>query len=177
MKNLLIATALLITTSVLNAQTGSDELYNSFPSLPSSMENSDLVRLVKSGKSLDSEFFSALSVGYLGTQDHEIYPIGKVITGKVVHLIYGIVSYRDRSTFDYSMNVACSSFNSKSHELQGAGLQNYLTMSGQDALKREGSYEYSNGMITFTLKSTDKSGKVETETNTYKFAKYLEIVF
>lgn len=176
MKNLMIAIAFLFTAIILNAQTGSDKLYNSFPSLSSSMENSDLVRLVKSGKSLDSEFFSALSVGYLGTQDHEIYLIGKAITGKVVHLLYGIVSYRERASFDYSMNEAYSSFNSKSHKLQGAGLQNYLTMSGQDALKREGSYEYSNGMITFTLKSTDKSGKLETETNTYKFAKYLEIV-
>lgn len=161
---------------VLTAQTGSQALYDLFPTLPTSMTNQELTSIIKADRKLDEKSCMSLSSGYTMGGGQEYYVIGKYEVGKTVHLMYGVVNYYDKNNNDYAMNVACSSFNSKNGEMVQGGLQNYLCMTGQDALKRESNYLISGDVITFVMISTDKSNKVEKETTKYKFGKFLEFI-
>ena len=169
---------LLVMTVVngLNAQVGSQELYDKFPTLPTSMTNDDLKAIINPSNLLSDKLSAQLASSFIPGGMNEYFVIGKYTSGKTIHLLYGAVNWYDKSANDYAMNVACSSFNAKSGEMVLAGLQNYLCMVGQDALKRESSYSVSGDLITFIMKSTDKQNNVETETTQYKFGKFLEFI-
>ncbi len=161
---------------VSTAQTGSQALYDLFPALPTSMTNQELNSIIRPDRKLEVQSCVNLSSGYVMDGGQEYYVIGKYEVGKTIHLMYGVVNYYDKANNDYSMNVACSSFNSKNGEMVQGGLQNYLCMTGQDALKRESNYLISGDVITFVMMSTDKSNNVEKETTKYKFSKFLEFI-
>lgn len=162
----------------INAQTASPELFDRFKGvdLPSSMSNTDLSNIITPGRKVEEKLCSQLTGAYTAGGNQEIYVIGRYESGKTVHLMYGFVSYYDKANNDYAMNVACSSYNGKTGEMVQAGLQNYLCMVGQDALRRESSYSISGDVITFVMKSTDKENKSEMETTKYKFGKFLEFI-
>lgn len=175
MKKIILSISFLLLMGGLTAQTGSKELYGMFRDMPASMNNDDLKAIVTKSNLIDPSFSTQLTSAFVpGSQ--EIYSIGKVEVGKVVHLFYGVVSWYDKATNDYSMNVACSSFNIKSGEMPRGGLQNYLCMTGQDAMKRESTIKMEGDKIIFTMTSTSKENKVEVEKVTYKLAGYLEFV-
>jgi hypothetical protein len=160
----------------INAQVGSKALYDLFPVLPTSMTNDDLKGIITPSKRLDDKSSSQLSSAYIPNAMSEYYIIGKYEVGKLIHLLYGAVNFYDKATNDYAMNVACSSYNTKNDEMIVAGLQNYLCMVGQDALKRESRFSVSGDIITFVMKSTDAKNNTEVETTKYKFSKFLEFI-
>jgi hypothetical protein len=176
MKKYMFILLLMSLVNGLNAQVGSQELYDEFPALPSSMTNNDLKAIISPSTLLNDKLSAQLASSFIPGGMNEYFVIGKYSVGKTIHLLYGAVNWYDKSKNDYAMNVACSSFNSKSGEMVLGGLKNYLCMVGQDALTRESSFSVSGDLITFIMKSTDKQGNVETETTQYKFSKFLEFV-
>lgn len=175
MRKSLLSISLFLLSITVFAQTGSKELYGMFKEMPTSMEDKDLKAIVTKANLLDPAYSVQISSGFVPGSE-EIYTIGKVEVGKVVHLFYGVVYWNDKATNDYSMNVACSSFNIKSGEMPRGGLQNYLCMTGKDALTRSSTIKIEGDKIIFTMTSTDKENKVEVEKVTYKMAGYLEFV-
>jgi hypothetical protein len=174
MKKIVLMFCLLGTVAVIEAQMGSKELYAKFGAMPLSMNNENIQACINEGNLLNTALSTQLSAGFVpGSQ--EIYPIGKIEVGSATHLFYGVVNWYDKSTNDYAMNVACSSFK-KNGEMPRGGLQNYLCMTGQDALKRESTIQVEGDKIIFTMTSTDKENKVEIEKVTYKLAGYLEFI-
>jgi len=167
---------LMLFVNGLYSQSGSQALYDLFPALPTSMTNQELTSIIKPERKIEEKFCTNLTSAYTVGGGQEYFVIGKYEVGKIIHLMYGVVSYIDKTSNDYSMNIACSSFNSKNGEMVTAGLQNYLGMVGNDALKRESNYLISGEVITFVMISTDNSNKVEKETTKYKFGKYLEFI-
>ncbi len=176
MKRFFVLCFVLCSGIILNAQTGSKELYGMFKDMPASMSNDDLKAIITKTNLLDPAYASTLTTAYSPETGQEIYTIGKFVSGKVIHLFYGQVSWYDKKTNDYSMNIACSTFNIKTGEMPRGGLQNYLGMVGQDALKRESTILIEGDKIIFTMTSTDSNNKVEVEKQTYKLAGYLEFV-
>jgi hypothetical protein len=174
MKKIMLMFCFLGTITLLGAQTGSKELYAKFGAMPSSMNNENIQACIKESNLLSTAFSLQLSAGFVAGSE-EIYPIGKIEVGNVFHLFYGVVNWYDKSNNDYSMNVACSTFK-KNGEMPRGGLQNYLCMTGQDALKRESTIQVDGDKIIFTMTSTSKENKVEIEKVTYKLAGFLEFV-
>jgi len=176
MKKIFVLCWFLGSWILMNAQTGSKELYGMFKDMPTSMTNDDLRATITKANLLDPAYASQLSAAYSPELGQEYYTIGKYVSGKVVHLFFGSVQWFDKAKDDYSMQIACSTFNMKNGEMPRGGLQNYLGMVGQDALKRETTILIEGDKIMFTMKSTDKENKVEVEKQTYKLAGYLEFV-
>lgn len=176
MKKLIFVFCAALLLNSVTAQTGSKELYGMFKDMPASMSNDDLIATITKTNLLDPAYASMLSTAYSPGTGQEYYTIGKYVSGKVIHLFYGSVNWYDKANNDYAMNIVCSTFNIKTGEMPRGGLQNYLGMVGQDALKRETTILIEGDKIMFTMKSTDKDNKVEVEKQTYKLAGYLEFV-
>lgn len=172
-KFFLLSGFILFSISV-SAQKATADFFNLFASLPSSMNNQEILAIPKNTERIGAQHLTVLSNVSFG---HTYYPVGKISTGKVVHVLFA--DYRPGYTSDaddFLITLSMHSYHQKSGEMVTGGSVSYLAMSGWDALYRESSYLINGNEITFTLISTDKKGNKETEQSTYTFGKSLEFV-
>jgi hypothetical protein len=155
-------------------QKATPDFLNLFGPLPASMSDTEIRNIPKKAERIGAQYLAALSNVSFG---HTYFPVGKVVSGKTVHIIFA--DFRPGITSDpgdFLITLTAHSYNQKSGEMVVGGSVNYLAMSGRDQLFRESSFTVSGDEITFTIVSTDEKGRKQTESSTYRFAKSLEFV-
>jgi hypothetical protein len=146
---------------------GSQALYDAFPAMPSSLSNDDLQKVSK-GVKLDNKLAVSLDEDHVsGTW---FFPIGKIETKKSVILIYG--RYHDFEGDNGLLNGVIQTFNKKTGEPIPGGLQHYVFMTGEDALRRESTVKWDGTTLSVTIVSYNRDTKeqTESESTTYKLS-------
>lgn len=175
MKQIAITFSVLFLASGLFAQTGSKELYKLFPDLPSSMSNDDFIALLSSGSELDTVYYKQLGESIAIIAEDKIYPLGQVTSGGVIHLFYATADVDESSLAStYLITTTCMSYKKSNGEVVAGGRNDYLAMTGDDALHRESSFTVNGKKIVFEITSTDKkNNSKEVKRTTYSIGKML----
>lgn len=170
-----VAAVWLMLAFAAHGQNATPALFNLFGPLPKSMSNEELIQLKDGGSKISSAFYNTLQVV---SDDHEVFPIGKMEVDKITHLFYADVKYgKTNNPDDYLIDVSSVAFDTKTGQMIEPGVNFYLGMVGHDALIRSSHFKVNNDIITFTIITTDGNGKKMVETTTYKMTgKFLEFV-
>ncbi len=174
MKRWITCAALFVSVFAALGQKATPEFLNLFGPLPAFMSDAEIRNIPKTAERISAQYLTALSNVSFG---HTYFPVGKVVSGKTVHVIFA--DFRPGITSDprdFLITLTAHSYNQKSGEMVVGGSVSYLAMCGRDQLFRESSFKVSGEEITFTIISTDEKGQKETESATYRFSKSLEFV-
>ncbi len=169
MRSILLSLTIIL-TGLSSFSQGSQQLYDAFPPMPSSVSNDDLIQ-IKRGNALDSELAAALNQYTIAGN---YFAIGKIETKKSVILIYGSCRELDEDKDENpAMTGVVNTFDKKTGEAVAGGLQHYLFMVGEDAMRRESSIAFDGSRIVFHMDSFDlESGrKKESESNAFAVGK------
>ena len=169
----LIAFLFAFNTEV-NAQTLHEEMFEKFGTLTEWMNSPLINRYIVTNDELDQKFHGLLGETTLGTD--KIIPLGKVVKGKNVILLYFVASYTAEGNLDFS-SLHSATLNKKTGEK--TGFEKHLLAAGTRGTSRyNGSYKLKEkGVIVFSQNEVNIETDKETVTvKEYVFGKDLEYV-
>jgi len=150
------------------------ELYNSFGEIPTSMSSTELKELGKHGKALKKQ--QSVILEDLLMTDNVIIPIGKVIKGKAVILIYALVERKDIGEEVIYIHVKTKTLHKKTGELISSSSHLLDIGSGGPTAQYDGSIKRNGDDLIEFHQISDVDGVEELQVAQYEFGKYLEFV-
>lgn len=179
MKYIFVAVlSVLFPLSKTYAQVSAFSLFALFPEMPQQMNNEELITVKNESDRIAFKYYSLLGVS---KDDHDVFPIGKIIVGNTIHLFYADVKYAiNGKSNDFLMDISALAFNKETGQPSATGPSFYLGIIGKDMYTRSSSFKLNNNnTITFTVHSLDnETGKKRSEMSTYKIGvKDLELLF
>lgn len=145
-------------------------LFSAFPDMPKSMTSSDLKEKGKHGVALKNK--QSVILEDILLTDNVIVPIGKMVKGKAVILIYAIVERKEIGSEPDYIHIKTKTLHKKTGEIISS--QSHLLDIGTRVTKYDGSFKLvGDDLIEFTQHS-ESDGETDTEIAQYKFGKYLE---
>lgn len=160
-----IAAIWLVMSGMAFSQSDTHTLLALFGELPKFMSNDDIIKLKDGDNKISYTYYQTLGVV---SDDHEVFPIGKVIVGKTVHLFYADVKYGHNTPDNYLIDISELTVDAETGKTVPSGVNFYLGMVGKDNLNRSTTFKVHDNIITFTITSIDDNGKTTTETTDYK---------
>ena len=90
---------LFVFTTGVKAQTLQDQMFENFGTIPKSMNTPLINSHIEEATKLDKKFFALLDEATVS--DSEIIPLGKVVKGKNVILLYLLAEYTNEGVLDF----------------------------------------------------------------------------
>lgn len=165
---------LLLFTTGAKAQTLQEQMFENFGAIPESMNTPLINAHIEESAKLDKKFYALLDEATVS--DSEIIPVGKVVKGKNVILLYLLAEYTNEGVLDF-FYLHSATLNKKTGEhidatkyVLAGGTRGGEMSNGSFKLKEKGGLIVSQNVVTI---ENDKETTVVKE---YEFGKELEYV-
>ncbi len=169
---MLFLTALLFSTNSIAQNEMYSKLFSAFPEMPKSMSSSELKEKGKHGTALKNK--QSVILEELLMTDHVIVPIGKVIKGKSITLLYAVVERKEIGSEAIYIHLKSKTLNKKSGEETGSKAH-LLDLGLGGTTMYDGSFKMvGDDFIEFTQEAEDPDDGEKISIKQYKFGKELE---